>query len=79
MPTITASVIDRSDADLAVGYRAALRRAASAAREAALLGDMLEARGASAIASDESLEVEGLLVDAGRRSLVAVDTTLSAA
>ena len=73
MTTISAPVTDRSDADLAVGYRAAVRRAASAAREAALLGEMLEARGASAITGDESLEVEGLLVDAGRRSLEAVD------
>ncbi len=73
MTTISAPVTDRSDADLAVGYRAALRRAASAAREAALLGEMLEARGASAIIGDESLEVEELLVDAGRRSLEMVD------
>jgi len=73
MTTMSAPVTDRSDADLAVGYRAALRRAASAAREAALLGEMLESRGASAITGDESLEVEGLLVDAGRRSLEAVD------
>ncbi len=73
MTTISAPVTDRSDADLAVGYRAALRRAASAAREAALLGEMLEARGASAIIGDESLEVEELLVDAGRRSLETVD------
>ena len=73
MTTISAPVSDRSDADLAVGYRAAVRRAASAAREAALLGEMLEARGASSITGDESLEVEDLLVDAGRRSLEAVD------
>ncbi len=73
MTTLSAPVTDRSDADLAVGYRAALRRAASAAREAALFGDMLDARGASAITGDESLEVESLIVDAGHRSLEAVD------
>ena len=56
------SVNDRNDADLAIGYRAALRRAAAAAREAALLEDLLMARGASAIAGDETVEVEVMIV-----------------
>jgi hypothetical protein len=71
------SVNDRNDADLAVGYRAALRRAAAAAREAALLEDLLMARGASAITGDETVEVETMIVGAGRRSLELHETSLS--
>jgi hypothetical protein len=72
------SVNDRNDADLAVGYRAALRRAAAAAREAAVLEDLLMARGASAIAGDEAVEVETMIVGAGRRSLELHHTSLAA-
>ena len=71
------SVNDRNDADLAIGYRAALRRAAAAAREAAVLEDLLMARGASAIAGDETLEVETMIVGVGRRSLELHETSLS--
>jgi hypothetical protein len=71
------SVNDRNDADLAIGYRAALRRAAAAAREAALLEDLLTARGASAITGDETVEVEVLIVGAGRRSLELHETSLT--
>jgi len=71
------SVNDRNDADLAVGYRAALRRAAAAAREAALLENLLAARGASAITGDETVEVETMIVGAGRRSLELHETALS--
>src|ERR1700704_4882095 len=49
------SVNDRNDADLAIGYRAALRRAAAAAREAAVLEDLLAARGAAGVAGDGTL------------------------
>ena len=76
---ILRSTSERSDAELALGYRAALRRAASAAREAALLSEMIETRGASTIASDETAEVEEHLMHAGRLSLEAVDGSLSAA
>ena len=69
---------DRNDADLAIGYRAALRRAAAAAREAAVLEDLLMARGASAIAGDEAIEVETMIVGAGRRSLELHETSLAA-
>ncbi len=72
------SVNDRNDADLAIGYRAALRRAAAAAREAAVLEDLLMARGASAIAGDETLEVETMIVGVGRRSLELHETSLAA-
>jgi hypothetical protein len=72
------SVNDRNDADLAIGYRAALRRAAAAAREAAVLEDLLMARGASAIAGDEAVEVETMIVGAGRRSLELHETSLAA-
>jgi hypothetical protein len=72
------SVNERDDADLAIGYRAALRRAAAAAREAAVLEDLLMARGASAIAGDETFEVETMIVGAGRRSLALHATSLSA-
>jgi len=71
------SVNDRDDADIAIGYRAALRRAAAAAREAAVLEDLLAARGASAIAGDETHEVETMIVGAGRRSLELHETSLS--
>jgi hypothetical protein len=71
------SVNDRNDADLAIGYRAALRRAAAAAREAAVLEDLLTARGASAIAGDETYEVETMIVGAGRRSLELHETSLT--
>ena len=71
------SVNDRNDADLAIGYRAALRRAAAAAREAAVLEDLLMARGASAITGDEMLEVETMIVGAGRRSLELHQTSLT--
>ena len=71
------SVNDRNDADLAIGYRAALRRAAAAAREAALLEDLLMARGASAIAGDETVEVETMIVGVGRRSLELHETSFS--
>jgi hypothetical protein len=71
------SVNDRNDADLAIGYRAALRRAAAAAREAAVLEDLLLARGASAIAGDETHEVETLIVGIGRRSLELHETSLT--
>jgi hypothetical protein len=72
------SVNDRNDADLAVGYRAALRRAAAAAREAAVLEDLRAARGASAITGDETLEVETMIIGAGRRSIELHETALSA-
>jgi hypothetical protein len=72
------SVNERNDADLAIGYRAALRRAAAAAREAAVLEDLLTARGASAIAGDEQAEVETMIVGAGRRSLKLHETALAA-
>jgi hypothetical protein len=71
------SVNDRNDADLAIGYRAALRRAAAAAREAAVLEDLLTARGASAITGDEMYEVETMIVGAGRRSLELHQTSLA--
>jgi hypothetical protein len=73
------TVNDRNDADLAIGYRAALRRAAAAAREAALLEDLLMKRGASAIAGDETVEVEVMIVGAGRRSLELHESALSTA
>ena len=63
------SVNDRNDADLAIGYRAA--------REAAVLEDLLMARGASAIAGDEAVEVETMIVGAGRRSLELHETSLA--
>ena len=72
------SVNDRDDADLAIGYRAAQRRAAAAAREAAVLEDLLTARGASAIAGDEQAEVETMIVGVGRRSLELHETSLAA-
>ena len=72
------SVNDRDDADLAIGYRSALRRAAAAAREAAVLEDLLTARGASAIAGDEQAEVETMIVGVGRRSLELHETSLAA-
>ena len=64
-----------SDIEVARSYREALASAASAARQAALLAHMMDSRGLSALKGDESTEVEGMLLDAGRRSLEAQQGT----
>jgi hypothetical protein len=58
-----------SDLEVARSYREAMATAASAARQAALLAHMMEARNLPSIKGDLSTDVESLLLDAGRRSL----------
>lgn len=54
-------------------YRDALVRAATAARQAALMAALLDARGVSPLKGDEPEEVDALLLQAGRTSLEARD------
>jgi hypothetical protein len=67
------------DLVLTSDYRDALARAATAARQAALMAGLLEARGVSALKGDEPDEVDSLLLRAGRASLEARDALASAA
>ena len=59
------------DLVLASDYREALVRAATAARQAALMAGLLDARGVSPLKGDEPDEVDALLLQAGRVSLEA--------
>jgi hypothetical protein len=52
-------------------YRDAIERAATAARQAALMAGLLEARGVSPLKGDEPDEVDALILRAGRASLEA--------
>jgi hypothetical protein len=61
------------DLVLARDYREALVRAATAARQAALMAHLLEARGVAPLKGDEPDEVDALLLSAGRASLEARD------
>jgi hypothetical protein len=61
------------DAALARDYREALVRASNAARQAALMAHLLEARGVAPLKGDEPDEVDALLLAAGRASLEARD------
>jgi hypothetical protein len=67
------------DLVLTSDYRDALARAATAARQAALMAGLLEARGVSPLKGDEPDEVDSLLLQAGRASLEARDAIASAA
>jgi hypothetical protein len=58
-----------SDFELAREFREAVARSANAARQAALLSHLMQARGVGTLKGEEDAEVEGLLVEAGRRSL----------
>jgi hypothetical protein len=58
-------------------YRDALVRAATAARQAALMAALLEARGVSPLKGEEPDEVDALLLRAGRASLEARDPVAS--
>jgi hypothetical protein len=59
------------DLVLTSDYRNALERAATAARQAALMAALLEARGVSPLKGDEPDEVDSLRLQAGRASLEA--------
>jgi hypothetical protein len=59
------------DLVLASDYRDALVRAATAARQAALMAALLEARGIAPLKGEEPEEVDALLLRAGRTSLEA--------
>ena len=59
------------DLVLTSDYRDALERAATAARQAALMAGLLEARGVSPLKGDEPDEVDALILRAGRASLEA--------
>ena len=59
------------DAELAREYREALTRSATAARQAALLAHVLQARGLGTLKGEEPTDVDELRVEAGRRSLSA--------
>ena len=59
------------DVVLTSDYREALARAATAARQAALMAGLLEARGVSPLKGDEPDEVDSLLLRRGRASLEA--------
>jgi hypothetical protein len=61
------------DLVLASDYRDALRRAATAARQAALMAALLEARGVAPLKGEEPDEVDALLLRAGRTSLDALE------
>jgi hypothetical protein len=61
------------DLVLASDYRDALVRAATAARQAALLSQLLDARGVAPLKGDEPDEVDALILQAGRSSLEARD------
>jgi hypothetical protein len=61
------------DLVLAGDYREALVRAATAARQAALMAHLLEARGVAPLKGEEPDEVDALLLAAGRASLEARD------
>jgi hypothetical protein len=63
------------DLVLANDYRDALVRAATAARQAALMAALLDARGVSPLKGDEPDEVDALLLQAGRTSLEARDAS----
>jgi hypothetical protein len=67
------------DLVLTSDYREALVRAATAARQAALMAGLLEARGVSPLKGDEPDEVDALLLRAGRASLEARDGIASSA
>ncbi len=60
-----------ADLVLTSDYREALARAATAARQAALMAGLLEARGVSPLKGDEPGEVDALILRAGRASLEA--------
>jgi hypothetical protein len=68
-----------SDLELARDYRDALGRAANAARQAALLAQLMESRGVATLKGDEPAEVDTMLIDAGRRSLAALDGAVAVA
>jgi hypothetical protein len=57
-------------------YRDALVRAATAARQAALMAALLDARGVAPLKGEEPDEVDALLLQAGRASLEARDASL---
>jgi hypothetical protein len=59
------------DLVLTSDYRDALERAATAARQAALMAALLEARGVSPLKGEEPDEVDALILRAGRASLEA--------
>jgi|tagenome__1003787_1003787.scaffolds.fasta_scaffold11684438_1 hypothetical protein len=60
-----------SDLEVVRSYREAMTTAANAARQTALLSHMMESRGLAALKGDETPEVEGIILEAGRRSLEA--------
>ena len=62
--------------DPARAYRDALTRAAVAAREAALLQQILAAQDVVAIKGEEPTEVDDLLLAAGRASLAAREAAI---
>jgi len=66
------------DAELARDYREALTRAATAARQAALLAHVLDARGLATLKGEEPTDVDDLLLEAGRRSLEVREGLVSA-
>jgi hypothetical protein len=66
------------DLVLASDYRDALVRAATAARQASLLAQLLEARGVAPLKGDEPDEVDSLLLRAGRVSLEAREAATAA-
>jgi hypothetical protein len=64
------------DLVLTSDYRDALVRAATAARQAALMAALLDARGVAPIKGEEPDVVDALLLQAGRASLDAREASL---